>query len=173
VRRQTATSGINPAGSSRDLRLDPLSLPISFAARDSRADGGVRQIELHRERVILRRAVRGMQMAINLRVCEFIGVAVRDTPEGRALVLLHRDPSLAIPLLVTDDAAELATAWQTWSDIFALPQLSDDKQDPAPRRRRRNAVSGRRPKFLVRRRRGDLLNPAANHRGEREIIARN
>ena len=30
VRRQTATSGINPAGSSRALRLDPLSLPIRF-----------------------------------------------------------------------------------------------------------------------------------------------
>ena len=48
VRRQTATSGINPAGSSRDLRLDPLSLPVSFSARDSRADGGVRQIEPER-----------------------------------------------------------------------------------------------------------------------------
>ena len=173
VRRQTATSGINPAGSSRDLRLDPLSLPVSFSARDSRADGGVRQIELHREQVILRRAVHDMRMAINVRVSEFIGVAVRDTAEGRTLVLLHRDPSLAIPLLVTDDAAELAAAWQTWSDIFALPQLSDDKSDPAPRRRRRNAVSARRPKFLVRRRSGDLLNPPVSYRGEREIIARN
>ena len=104
MRRQTATGGINPAGSSRALRLDPLSLPVSFAARDSRADGGVRQIELHRERVILRRAVHGMQMTINVRVSEFIGVAVRDTADGRMLVLLHRDPSLAIPLLVTEDA---------------------------------------------------------------------
>jgi hypothetical protein len=172
VRRQTTTGGINPAGSSCALRLDPLSLPVSFAACDSRADGGVRQIELHRERVILRRAVHGMRMAINVRVSEFIGVAVRDTAEGRTLVLLHRDPSLAIPLLVTEDAAELATAWQTWSEIFALPQLADDKRDPAPRRRRRNAIHGRRPKFLVRRRSGGLLNPAASYRGEREIIAR-
>ena len=43
MRRQTATSGINPAGSSRALRLDPLSLPVSFDAHDIRADGGVRQ----------------------------------------------------------------------------------------------------------------------------------
>ena len=57
MRRQTATSGINPAGSSRALRLDPLSLPVRFDAHDTRADGGVRQIELHRERVVLRRAV--------------------------------------------------------------------------------------------------------------------
>ncbi|WP_439922892.1 DUF6101 family protein [Nitrobacter sp. JJSN] len=173
MRRQTTTSGVNPAGSSRDLRLDPLSLPVSFAARDSRADGGVRQIELHRERVILRRAVHGMRMAINVRVSEFIGVAVRDTAEGRALVLLHRDPSLAIPLLVTEDAGERAAARQIWSEILALPQLADDKRDPAPRRRRSNAIRERRPSFLVRRRSGDLLNPAAIYRGEHEIIARN
>jgi hypothetical protein len=154
------------------LRLDPLSLPVSFAAHDSRADGGIRHIELHRERVILRRAVHGMRMAINVRVNEFIGIAVRDTADGQTLVLLHRDPSLAIPLLVTDDASELENARQAWSDIFALPQLTDDRRDPAPRRRRRNVISGRRPKFLVRRRSGDLLNPAGSYRGEREIIAR-
>src|SRR5437879_12128977 len=77
VRRQTATSGINPAGSSRALRLDPLSLPVRFDAHDARADGGVRQIELHRERVVLRRAVHGMQMAVNVRVTDFLGVALR------------------------------------------------------------------------------------------------
>ena len=43
VRCQTATSGINPAGSSRVMRLDPLSLPLSFHAHDTRADGGVRK----------------------------------------------------------------------------------------------------------------------------------
>src|SRR5436309_3087714 len=34
------------AGSSRALRLDPLSLPLSFEARDARADGGLRHIEI-------------------------------------------------------------------------------------------------------------------------------
>src|SRR5207302_6515481 len=77
VRRQTSKSGINPAGSSRALRLDPLSLPQSFDAHDIRADGGVRQIELHRERVVLRRAVHGMRMAVRLRVSDFKGVALR------------------------------------------------------------------------------------------------
>ncbi|MGA2292887.1 MAG: hypothetical protein ABSG20_31280, partial [Bradyrhizobium sp.] len=76
MRRQTATSGANPAGSSRALRLDPLSLPVNFDAHDTRADGGVRQIELHRERVILRRALHGMRMAVKLRVCDFLGVAL-------------------------------------------------------------------------------------------------
>jgi len=173
VRRQTATSGINPAGSSRGLRLDPLSLPISFEAHDIRADNGVRRVELHRERVVLRRAVHGMRMAINLRVSDFRGIARRDSDDAQMLVLLHRDPSLNIPLCVSSDQDEIAAAWQTWSDIFALPQLAEATREPAPRRRRRNAVWARRPKFLVRRRGGGALDGADVHRGEREIIARN
>jgi hypothetical protein len=173
VRRQTATSGINPAGSSRALRLDPLSLPVRFEAHDIRADGGIRHIELHRERVVLRRALHGMQMAVNLRVSDFLGVALRGLDDAQLLVLVHRDPSLTIPLCVSSDKDEIATAWQMWSDIFALPLLPEDKpREPAARRRRHNAIRARRPKFLVRRRGGDLLNPANLHKGEREIIAR-
>jgi hypothetical protein len=173
VRRQTATSGFNPAGSSRALRLDPLSLPVSFNAHDNRADGGVRRIELHRERVVLHRAVHGMRMAINVRVSDFLGVALRGIDDAQMLVLVHRDPSLSIPLCVSSDRDEVATAWQMWSEIFALPQLPEEKvYEPAARRRRHNAIRARRPKFLVRRRRGDLLNPANIHQSEREIIAR-
>lgn len=174
MRRQTATSGINPAGSGRVLRLDPLSLPVSFSAHDTRADGGVRQIELHRERVVLRRAVQGMRMAVSVRVSDFLGVALRGIEDGAMLVLRHRDPSLTIPLCVSSDPDEIAAAWLMWSELFALPQLQEnDAREPAPRRRRRNAVRWRRPKFLMRRRVGDLTNPAQVYRGEREIIARN
>jgi hypothetical protein len=168
VRRQTATSG--PCGV---LGSDPLSLPVSFNAHDSRADGGVRQIELHRERVVLHRAVSGMQMAVNVRVSDFLGVALRGIDDARMLVLVHRDPSLTIPLGTSSDREELAAAWQMWSEIFALPQLPEDTaREPAMRRRRHNAIRARRPKFLVRRRGGDLLNPANAYHGEREIIAR-
>jgi hypothetical protein len=173
VRRQTSTSGINPAGSSRAWRLDPLSLPVSFDAHDTRADGGVRKIELYRERVVLRRALRGMQMAVSVRVSDFLGVALRGIDDGQMLVLAHRDPSLTIPLFISPDSCEIASAWQMWSDIFALPQLPQDRRlEPAPRRRRHNAIRARRPKFLVRRRGGHLLNPANLYLGEREIIAR-
>ena len=173
MRRQTATSGINPAGSSRALRLDPLSLPVSFAAHDIRADGGVRQVELHRERVVLRRAIKGMRMAINVRVSDFLGVALRGGDDAQMLVLVHRDPSLTIPLCVSSDADEIASTWQMWSEIFSLPQLQDESREPTSRRRRRNAIRFRRPKFLMRRRVGALLNGANSYRGEREIIARN
>lgn len=173
MRRQAATGGINPAGSGRALRLDPLSLPISFHAHDARADGFVRKVELHRERVVLHRAVRGMQMSVKLRVSDFLGIALRSAADGDMLMLVHRDPSLSVPLCVTSDPDELATAWQMWSDVFALPMLEDNSREPAQRRRRRNVIRTRRPKFLTRRRVGGLLDEAKSYRGEREIIARN
>jgi hypothetical protein len=154
------------------LRLDPLSLPVSFNAHDIRADGGVRRIELHRERVVLHRAVHGMRMAVNIRIRDFLGVALRGIDDTQILVLAHRDPSLTIPLCVSSDREEIAAAWRMWSEIFALPQLAEDAREPARRRRRHNAIRARRPKFLVRRRSGDLLQPANVHQGEREIIAR-
>ena len=172
MRRQTSLSGINPAGSSRGLRLDPLSLPVRFDAHDIRADGGVRQIELHRERVVLRRALHGMRMAVNVRVSDFLGIALRADDDVQMLALVHRDPSLTIPLCVTSDHDEIATSWQLWSDILKLPLLAEKACEPTPRRRRHNVIRTRRPKFLVRRRNGDPLDMAKIHHGEREIIAR-
>ena len=127
MRRQTSTSGSNPAGSSRALRLDPLSLPLSFQAHDTRADGGVRRIELHRERVVLHRAVKGMRMAVNIRVRDFLGVALRGLDDAQTVVLVHRDPSLSIPLCVSSDREEIVSVWLKW--IFQLglswlPQMS-------------------------------------------------
>jgi Family of unknown function (DUF6101) len=155
------------------MRLDPLSLPVRFDAHDTRADGGVRQVELHRERVVLRRAVNGMRMAVNISVSDFRGIALRETGETQMLVLIHRDPSLNVPLFASTDHDEIAAAWQGWSEILALPQLEDGEASaPAPRRRRRSAVRWRRPRFLMRRRVGDALAQANVHRDEHEIISR-
>ncbi len=121
---------------------------------------------------MLRRAVRGMQMAINVRVSDFIGVALRGNDEAQTLVLVHRDPSLSVPLLISADGDELAEAWAVWSEIFALPQLDEGARKPAPRRRRANAIRARRPKFLMRRRVA-MARELTVHQGEREIIARN
>ncbi|MCX7320873.1 MAG: DUF6101 family protein [Hyphomicrobiales bacterium] len=160
-------------GSGSTVRLDPHSLPLRFEAHDTRADGRVRRVELHRERVVLHRAVSGMRMSINVRVSDFMGVALRGLDDGKMLVLKHRDPSLSVPLLVSSDTAEIEMAWPMWSEIFALPQLPEEKAvEPAQRRRRRNAIRDRRPRFLMRRRVGALLNDAGNYKGEREIIAR-
>src|SRR5947209_949416 len=99
--RQTAVGRVMPAGSSRDERLDPFSLPLRFETRDAAADGSVRYVELTRERVVLRRSVRGMLMAVNLPIASYLGVALRiEPPVGTAestvaLVLAHRDHALS------------------------------------------------------------------------------
>ena len=110
------------------MRLDPLSLPVSFDAHDFRADGGVRRVELHREHVVLRRAVRGMQMAINIRVRDFLGVALRGFDDAQMLLLVHRDPSLTIPL----DSDSRCTIEPDGTMICTLPSGATWTTTPLP-----------------------------------------
>ena len=183
-------SGGCPAGSSRALRLDPHALPVRYAASDAAADGSVRDIELHRERVVLRRSVGGMRMALNMPLTAFNGVALRlMTGEGAvAVVLAHDDPGLVLPLHVTDEADEAFAEWHGWAEALGLPLLVEDQvgfrkappalgeieaSRPRPRRRRRSMLKRRRPSILMRRTSSRALTAMPVHRGEREIIARN
>ena len=194
MRRQTELGG-HSAGSSRTARLDPHALPVRFTADDAVADEQVRHVELHRERVILRRAVQGMRIALNVPVKAFRGVSIRLTaetaerPAGVAVYLEHIDPALSIELYAAENSDDIVAEWQSWSRVLGLPQLvagSDGGfhepfpqigavrcKPPAQRRRRRSALARRRPRFLVRRRPGVSRIVALVHRDEREIIARN
>jgi hypothetical protein len=194
LRRQTELGG-HSAGSSRALRLDPLALPVRFTASDAAADERVRHVELHSERVILRRAVQGMRIALNVPVQAFLGVSIRLTPEqdetpaGVAVFLEHRDPALSIELYAAPNSDDVVAEWQLWSRVLGLQCLvagSDGKfappfpmlgavrcKAPSQRRRRRSAVARRRPRFLARRRAGVTRLAPLVHREEREIIARN
>jgi len=183
-----------PAGSGRGQRLDPFSLPVRFEAADGRSDERVRQIELHRERVVVRRTLHGMRMALNLPVSAYRGVALRLLPpdSGRsaaaAVVLEHDDPSLSLPLFAAGDSEDIIAEWQSWARVLGRPLLVDDARgglrepfpmlgnvrvgQPSLRRRRRSGLRRRRPSILLRRkpgRSGDMIV----HRSEHEIIARN
>src|SRR5471032_548418 len=129
-------SGGMPAGSSRALRLDPFSLPVRFAANDATADERVRHVELYRERVVVRRSLAGMRMALNMPVSAFAGVAIRLTegeggePGTVSVILEHKDPSLALPLFVSAEADDAAAQWRVWANVLGLPLLiaEDDGQ---------------------------------------------
>lgn len=176
MRRQTITSGVKPAGSSRDERLDPLSLPARFETCDARADGGVRIVEIGRDSVIVRRTVRDMRMTFRVKVSDYLGVALRQIHGAPALLLKHRDPSLSIPLATAEQDDDLFEACRDWSETLCLPMVLDDGRSalrmPAPRRRHRNAIKARRASILMRRRNGRAMALMAVHQGEREIIAR-
>jgi hypothetical protein len=195
LRRQATEGRTTPAGSSRDERLDPFALPLRFEVSDTTADARVRSVELTRERVVVRRSVRGMLMAVNLPVKSYLGVALRvEAAAGTAagavsLMLEHRDGALSLPLYRAEDSADIVAEWQSWARVLRLPLLVAEADGrlrepfarigalrlavPAARRRRRSAVKARRPSILLRRRGGRSLAGTSVHRGEREIIARN
>ena len=183
-----------PAGSSRDERLDPFSLPVQFAATDKAADGRTRTVVLTRERVVVRRAVRGIKMAVNLPVSAYLGVALRmeppqgDTPGAVSIELAHRDHALSLLLFSADDGTDIAAEWQSWARVLGMPLLVAEADGrlreafdrigavrvdtPTWRRRRRTAIRSRRPSILMRRKPGRPIDGATVHRDEREIIAR-
>jgi hypothetical protein len=188
-------SGECPAGSGRASRLDPFALPLSFAASDAAADGRVRHVELYRERVVMRRSLAGMRMALNMPVSAFAGVAIRLLPgeDGAepavSVVLEHKDPGLALALFVSPEADDALVEWRSWGHVLGLPLLvADDEggwREPfprmggvriervRPRRRRRSMLKRRRPSLPLRRRAGKITEATPVYRGEREIIARN
>jgi hypothetical protein len=181
-------SGGKPAGSGRSARLDPFALPVRFSAADAAADGRSREVELTRDRVVVRRAVAGIRMAVNLPISAYRGVAIRTSAEGASVVLEHRDPGLALELYAAPDGDEVAAEWRTWGDVLGVPLLVTDEAgaaeevftrvgavkvcEPFWRRRRHNAIKRRRPSILMRRV-VKHIGDVATHRDEREIIARN
>lgn len=186
-------AGGSSAGSGRVERLDPFALPISFAASDPVADGCVRQVELYRSRVVVRRSLAGMRMAVNLPVSAYAGVAIRVLAADDAAMFLvaleHRDPLLTLPLLVCTETDEAFADWRAWANVLGLPLLVAEAdgvlREPLariggvrtgsvrPRRRRSSALKRRRPSILLRRKGGRLTEGTPVYRGEREIIARN
>jgi hypothetical protein len=161
-----------------------------FPAHDARADGRTRVVELSRERVVVRRAVAGISMAVARPLKDFIGVSIRILPpavgeheDGAvAVVLEHHDAALRVPLFVAVDGQDIVAEWRNWGRVLSLPLVMPDhhgdltrfpavvSRDPQPRRKRRNRA---RPAMLLRRKPGRMPAQPTVHRGEREIIARN
>jgi len=183
-------------GSSCMQRLDPFSLPVRFSAADEVADQRLRIVDLHRERVVFRRSVRGMRMTLSLPVSAFRGIAIRllleepdQVPSSIAVVLEHSDPALSLSLFCSAVSDDILAVWQSWGRVLGLPLLVAEAdgslrepfarlgairiEPPTSRRRRRNAIARRRPFRVLRRRAGALPVAPTVHSGEREIIARN
>lgn len=182
------------AGSSRAMRLDPFSLPLSFAASDAAADGQVRQVELFHQRVVVRRSVAGVRMAVNMPLSAFAGVCMRLLPgidggePSVAVVLEHKDPGLSLTLFVATDGDDVIAEWRSWSQVLGLPQLIDDEEggwrEPfarlgrvliervRPRRRRHSALKNRRPTMPLRRKPAVVADMTQGGDAARELSVR-
>jgi Family of unknown function (DUF6101) len=152
----------------------------------------MRIVDLHRERVVLRRALAGMRMAVNLPVAAYRGVAIRldvtrQTPPFVAVTLEHADTALSLPLFASTDTDDIVAEWQIWGRVLGLPLLIGETDGtirdafarigalriaPATwRRRRRSAIARRHSSHRLRRQIGRPECAAVVHQGEREITA--
>ena len=170
-------TGLKPAWAGCDLRLDPFRLPqaVSYAGRDDL--GGVTFTIDHRG-VTMRRMLEGSRLPVSIALPAraFRGVAARAIEDGDGnvtvtLELLHADPMLSVPLLVAHDLDDVAADWRAWSDAYRLPMLLIEadgearsleeslglvKKRPPVARRKGSMSVKRRPRFLARRKAGDL-----------------
>jgi hypothetical protein len=171
-------TGLKPVWAGCNMRLDPFRLPqvVSFAARD---DSGDVTFTIDRRGAVLRRilAMSGLPVTVALPACTFQGVAARAIEDEFSnvtvtLELLHNDPMLSVPLLVADDFEDISADWRAWAEAYGLPMLLIEadgiartleeslgvaiKSLPPKDRRQGKATNARRPRFLMRRKTGDL-----------------
>ena len=176
--KTSMNTGLKPVWAGRNMRLDPFRLPqmVSYATRD---DYGDVTFTIDQRGAVIRRVLEmsGLPAIIALPPNAFRGVAARamEDPEGNVTVtleLLHNDPMLSVPLLVADDLDDVAADWRAWADAYRLPMLLIEADGIArtleeslgaaikalpPQERRKGRVSNmRRPRFLARRKAGNL-----------------
>lgn len=115
----------------------------------------------------------GRQSQLNIPVSDFVGIGHLRQPDLSCIYLHHRDPSLRIPLSISFNG-DLTTLSREWGLALNLPVFSAfstmvGETCPAPRRRG-SVFSGRRPRFLKRRKTG--MAGYFPVYAEREITAR-
>ena len=170
-------TGLKPVWAGSNMRLDPFRLPqvVSYATRD---DFGDVSFTIDQRGAIVNRTLdkSGLPVCVVLPACAFSGVAARaiEDPEGNVTVTLelhHRDPQLSVPLLVADDLDDVAADWRAWADAYRLPMMLIEadgvartldetlgavRTAPMLDRRKGRASTARRPRFLARRKSGNL-----------------
>jgi hypothetical protein len=170
-------TGLKPVWAGRNMRLDPFRLPqmVSYATRD---DFGDVTFTVDQRGAVVRRTLQmsGLPVTVALPSKSFLGVAARAMEDGDGdvtvtLELHHNDPMLSVPLLVAHDLEDVAADWRAWAAAYRLPMLLIEadgvartleeslgavKTAPVRERRKGRVSATRRPRFLARRKSGDL-----------------
>lgn len=168
---------LKPVWAGQELRLDPFRLPqvVSYATRDEQGDV---TFSIDHRGVVVRRILdkSGLPVTLVMPAKAFRGIAARAIEDGEGnvtvtLELMHADPALSVPLLVAHDLEDVAADWRAWSEAYGLPMLLVEAdgvarsleeslgavRKAAPKlRRKRVSSQTRRPRFLARRKQGNL-----------------
>ena len=164
--------------------------PRRIEACDPRADGRRRVVLLARDRVVIARSVAGVFMHIAMTPNAYRGVvlrlsAMRDNVFHYEIRLAHRDPDLSVTLQEASDDSEIQADWRLWAKFLGLPTLVEREEGRAEpeaahmggvalahtlARRRGKTITGRRPRFLVRRKTGRVNPDRASLAGARQIF---
>ncbi|WP_417685482.1 DUF6101 family protein [Roseibium sp.] len=175
----------------------PGQLPVDFHSRlfdepGTNTRGKSVRVSLDRANVCITPDSVGASGSVIAPLNSYAGVMVQIAPSDQPgsvaarLILKHSDPQLSVLLIETDRPEALATAWPSWASALELPMLVCDtggsvkpieaysaRPSGTPHPRRKLALlTGRRPRFLVRRTNGPRQDEPTIHTGEREIIAR-
>lgn len=195
MRRQTANDRATEDGVRPDDVLTPDFLPIivhKTLGSGTGSSGRPATVSVDIDTVLISHQQGSDPVEVIVPTRLFDGVMVQIMP-GREpgaviarLILKHADQDLSIVLVETEKPEQLAAAWPAWSRRLDLPMLVCDLGGkvkpieafqampsgiPSPRRKLR-LLTGRRPRFLVRRRTGAPVQEPVVITGEREIIAR-
>jgi Family of unknown function (DUF6101) len=188
VRRQNEI--LEACASERIVKSDSARPAFQFNA--SEAANLAERAPEEADRLEAARRLGAIAERIVLPLGDYRGVAIRIVPgaseeEDRvAIVLSHTSAAQEVVLFEAEDDENVIAEWRLLGSALGLPLLVEglDGRTVAaeerlgevgvsrPRPRRRHALlSGRRPRFLTRRRTGKMPLVPFVHHGEREIIA--
>ena len=169
--------------------LAPVLAPSEALAHCKKSEDGLQRIAVDRDLIRISRRIAGLETWVNVPTTSYRGVTLRSTQQSEQyertdqyeIVLLHMDPSLELVLSRTDDDSDIIALWRRFAAGLGLPLLIEDSEGrlqtvsegmaTGPYERRHGSpLKGRRPRFLNRRRVGNMSLKLI-HRGETEMFA--
>ncbi|UXN06268.1 DUF6101 family protein [Bartonella sp. HY761] len=122
-----------------ELRLDPCHLPqkIAFHGQNTVFCGTLTEntIIVQQDNSAANSALPQDSNVIKIiPLSSYYGVSAHRLKGGKndnllALMLVHKDPSLSIPLLISDNYDDVLLDWRLWADLYNLPMMVIDEFD--------------------------------------------
>ena len=157
----------------------PAPFPEILLFRGRAGDGADCLVTFDRRTIVLSRPVAGLACKIRMSLRHYQAVAVVAADESHTVRLMHRDPGLCVDLISYSDFAEAEDHCDRLADFLQLPPVmlagraaraGERVAEAAPAPRRGNPARTRKPRFLARRRMGEVV--AIRKIEGHELIAR-